>query len=108
MIFFERSSYTVSKLSRTDVGGIRTCTEGHDTSPEVAGVEGHINSGKRNSSKATLQLNVTLSLLEVLGTGERRLDDLAKHFLDLLDGELLGKLMKTQLSEPLDRRENVE
>ena len=67
-------------------------------------MEGHINSGERNSSKATFQLDVTFSLLKVLGTGERRLDDLAEHFLDLLDGELLSELVKTQLLEPLNER----
>lgn len=57
-------------------GGSLTSTEWHDTSPEVAGVEGHIDTRKRNSGKAALKRNVTLLGLLLLGLLVARLDDL--------------------------------
>ena len=65
-----------------------TCTEGQDTSPEVAGVEGDVNAGKRNSGEATLESDVTLLLLLLLRLRVARADDLTQHLLHLVDGEL--------------------
>ena len=72
---------------------ILTSTEGHDTSPEVARVEWHIDTGKRDGSKAALKLDVALSRLLLLRLGEAGLDDLAEHLLDLLNSELLCQLV---------------
>ena len=69
-----------------------TSTERHDTSPEVARVERHINTRERDSGEATLELDVTFGLLELLCALEAGLDDVKQHLLDLLDAELLSEL----------------
>jgi len=52
-------------------------------------MEGHINAGQRYCSKASLQDDVAIFLLLLLSGRETALDDISKHLLDLLDGELL-------------------
>ena len=69
-----------------------TCTEWHDTSPEIARVEGHIDAGKWDRSKATLESDISLLSLLFLRLRVARVDDLAEHLLHLVDGELLGQL----------------
>ena len=69
-----------------------TCAEGHDTSPEIARVEGHINAWKWDRSKATLEGDVSLLRLLFLRLRVARVDDLAEHLLHLVDGEFLGQL----------------
>ena len=46
----------------------RTCSEGHDSCPQVAGVEWYIDAGKRDGGESTLELDVTFGFLKVLGT----------------------------------------
>ena len=75
-----------------------TSSEGHDTSPKVTGVEGHIDTRKRNRSKSTLQFNVTLCSLLGLCLLEALLNDLTEHFLDLINSELLSKLKQSPFS----------
>jgi len=55
-------------------------------------MERNIDSGKRNSCKATLQLDVTLQLLLLLSATVTLLDYVSKHLLDFLNGEGLGQL----------------
>ena len=69
-----------------------TSTERQDACPQVAGVERHVDTGQRDGGEATLELDIALLLLKFLSLLEARVDDLAKHLLDLLDGEALGEL----------------
>ena len=73
-----------------------TCTERHDTGPEVARVERYVDAGERDGSIAALELEEAVLLLGLLdrldGLAVALVDDLAEHLLDLLDGELLRKL----------------
>ena len=55
-------------------------------------MERHINTGERNRGKAALESDVALLRLQLLRLSEARVDDLAKHLLDLVDGELLRQL----------------
>lgn len=71
---------------------VLTSTEGQHTSPEVARVEGDIDTGKRNGGKATIELDVSLSFLLILCLGKARLNNLRQHLLDFLDGEALREL----------------
>ena len=72
-----------------------TGTERKDTSPQVAGMEGHVNTGERDGSEAAVQLDVAiLSLLLLERLLVARLDDFSEHLLDLLDGESLSQLQK--------------
>ena len=73
----------------------RTSTERHDTSPEVTGVERHVDTSERNSGETALKGDVTLSSLLLLSLGEAGINDLAEHLLHLLNGELLGQLKYT-------------
>ena len=70
----------------------RTSTERHDTSPEVAGVEGDINTGERNGGEAALESDVALLLLLLLRFRVAGADDLPQHLLHLVEGELLRQL----------------
>ena len=79
----------------------RTCTERHDTSPEVARVEGHVDTRKRDRREAALERDVALLGLLLLGLRVARVDDLTQHFLDLVDGELLSQLHKCQTQSSL-------
>lgn len=56
-------------------------------------MERHIDTRKGNSSKSTLEFDVSLALLQVLGLPEARVDNIAKHLLHLLDSELLRQLI---------------
>ena len=71
---------------------VPTGTEGHDSSPEVARVEGYVNTRERDGCEATLESDVSLLRLELLCLREAGVDDLAEHLLDLVDGELLRQL----------------
>ena len=55
-------------------------------------MEGHVNTGERNGGEAALEGDVSLLLLLLLSLGMARGDDLPKHLLDLVDGELLREL----------------
>jgi hypothetical protein len=55
-------------------------------------MEGHINTRQRNGRKATLKLDVALCSLLLLGALEALHHNIPKHFLNLLDGELLSQL----------------
>ena len=52
-------------------------------------MERHVDAGERNRRKAALKDDVPVALLLPDGGVVRGLDDLAQHFLDLLDAELL-------------------
>ena len=69
-----------------------TSMERQDTRPQVVGVERHVDPGQRDGGEATLELDIALLLLKFLLLLEARIDDLAEHLLDLLDGEALGEL----------------
>ena len=62
-------------------------------------MEGHVNAGKRNGGEAALEGDVTLLLLLLLRLGMARGDDLPKHLLDLIDGELLRELCDASVSD---------
>jgi hypothetical protein len=66
-----------------------TSPERHHAGPKVAGVERHIDAGQRDRGKASLQYDVAILLLLLLRGCKTTLDDISKHLLDLLDGELL-------------------
>lgn len=55
-------------------------------------MERNIDTGQWNGGESALQLDVALTLLQLFGLGEARVDDVAKHLLHLLDSELLGQL----------------
>ena len=69
-----------------------TSTERHDTSPEIARVERHVNTRKRNRGESTVELDMAFPFLLFLSAVKARLYNVAQHFLNLLDGELLGQL----------------
>ena len=69
-----------------------TSSEGHDTSPEVARMEGDVNTREGDSGKTTLEGDVALLGLKFLSLSIARVDDLSEHLLDLVDGELLRQL----------------
>ena len=56
-------------------------------------MEWNVDTSERNRSEASLQLDIALGDLLFLRLRETRINDLAKHLLDLLDGELLSQLM---------------
>ena len=72
-----------------------TSTERHHTCPEEAGVEGHVDTRKGDRCEATLELDVSLTNLLLLGLVERRGHDLTEHLLYLVDGEFLRQLART-------------
>ena len=69
-----------------------TSSEWYDTTPQVARVERYIDTRKRNSGKASFENDVALSGLQLLSLIEARSDDIREHLLNLVYGELLGKL----------------
>ena len=73
--------------------GEHTSSERHDSCPQVAGVEWHVNAGKRDCGESTLQFDVALCLVQVFRALVAGVDDICKHGLDLVDGELLSELL---------------
>jgi hypothetical protein len=71
-----------------------TGMEGHDASPEVAGVERYVDTRQGDGSKPTLQLDVSFRFLLTLCLLKARLDDITQHLLDLLDGVGLSQLYR--------------
>ena len=55
-------------------------------------MERHVDTREGDGSEATLELDVSFGLLLLLCLLVARVDDLGEHRLDLVDGELLGKL----------------
>ena len=55
-------------------------------------MERHVDAGKRNGRVSTLKLDVALLLLLLEGLLHTASDDLAQHFANLLDAELLCEL----------------
>lgn len=57
-------------------------------------MERHVDTRKGNSSESSLKLDITFCLLLFLGFLETTRNNILQHFLDLLDGKLLGELNK--------------
>jgi hypothetical protein len=55
-------------------------------------VEGHVDAGQRDGSKAPLKRDVALGLLEGRGLRVGLVDDLEEHLLDLVKANRLGEL----------------
>ena len=72
--------------------GKLTCAERHNTGPEVPRMERHVDARERDCREAALEDDIPVALLLPDGGVVRGLDDLAQHFLDLLDAELLRQL----------------
>src|ERR1700753_4249571 len=60
-------------------------------------MERDINTWQRDGGKAPLQNNVAVLLLLLLGGCETTLDNLSKHFLDLVDSKLLQQLQNVSI-----------
>ena len=55
-------------------------------------MEGNVDTRQRDRRETALKSDVTLLGLQLLCLRVARVDDLAKHLLDLVDGELLRQL----------------
>ena len=95
LIFFDKSKSQEMRHELNVMKKKLTCSERHDTSPQVSRVERNVDTRKRNASKSTVQLDVTaFGLLLFEGPCVALLDDVTKHFLDFLDGEGFSELLK--------------
>ena len=72
-----------------------TSPKGHDTSPEISRVEGHVDARKRNGSETALKFDVTFSFLKVDSPLMALLHDVTEHLFDLLDREGFGQLIQS-------------
>jgi hypothetical protein len=72
-------------------------------------MEWHVDTGERDSGEATVELEVpALGLLSFEGLGIALLDDVGKHFFDLVDGEGLGQLIQeNQQLEAMGKYEDL-
>ena len=93
----------MSQKPTTAQNATLTCTERHDTGPEVATVERHVDTGERNGGETTLKLDASLRLLLLLRLLVARVDNLSKHRLDLVDSELLGELCEVSVHDSRTR-----
>ena len=59
-------------------------------------MEGYINAGERNGSKAAFKFNIAFVALLLLGTLVGADHDLSKHLLDFLDCVRFGKLKEVE------------
>ena len=82
----------MSQKPTTAQNATLTCTERHDTGPEVAGVEGNVDTRQRDRRETALKSDVTLLGLQLLCLRVARVDDLAQHLFHLINSELLGEL----------------
>lgn len=81
-------------------------TERHDTGPEVARVERHVDTGERDRREAALESNEAGLGLQVARLLNALVDNLAQVLLDLLDRHGLGKLDEVDLLD-LEEVEDV-